>query len=80
MSYLKYISICRFRNLKIGNLKEKIEIPNFQVTNFQFSSYKNDTRKSKIEKKNSVQHLEYCLRLIYYKFGHFRSWEPKKIG
>ena len=60
-----------FVKFKLGQKNFKFFFQ-FFFSNSKFSSSKNRTPKLKIEKKNSVQHLEYCFRLIYYKFGHFR--------
>ena len=53
-----------FVKLKLGqkNFKKKFQL---FFSNSKFSSSKNHTPKLKIQKKNSVQHLKYCLRLIY---------------
>ena len=47
--------------------------------NSQFSSSENDPRKSKIQKKNSVQHLKMYLRYHMPKIRHFWWWEPKNL-
>ena len=77
------LKICLRNDLFFVKLKSEQKNFNFFFqffsSNSQFSSSENDPRKSKIQKKNSVQHLKMYLRYHMPKIRHFWWWEPKNL-
>jgi len=71
--------VCLRNYLFFIKLKSEQNIYNFFSSNCQFLSSKNDPKKIKNSKKNSVQYFEMRLRFLTPKFREIQLWEHRNL-